>query len=290
MATSESRRSSRPGACRTIAFAPAGPRRRRRAHLRNATHRAVAADCSLLRMRYCVIGMVALLAIVLGMDRRFDGRALGARGQTIAPRLSSRQPPRVLAWHCDHASWRVARVLAVETNRPVEAVVAAELKPDGGRSRLLSRRSRASTDAAVHRHAVPRTDVTVLDQRLPLRLAKRSPRRRELGRCRLVAASSGTAAARSSRARARDGLICRSQAPGSDKNDTQTVASAMLGERRCCVPNHRATTTHLVLVLGGSETGDEASRTQGTVLSAIGPGASRRRIIGRHVLGLRLVC
>ncbi len=30
---------------------------------------------------------------------------------------------------------------------------------------------------------VPRTDVTVLGQRLPLRLAKRSPRRRELGRC-----------------------------------------------------------------------------------------------------------
>ena len=29
------------------------------------------------------------------------------------------------------------------------------LKPDGGRSRLLRRRSRAGTDAAVHRHAVP---------------------------------------------------------------------------------------------------------------------------------------
>jgi hypothetical protein len=49
--------------------------------------------------------------------------------------------------------------------------VAAQLKPAGGRSRLLSRRSRAGTDAAVHRHAVPRTDVTVLDQRQPLRLA-----------------------------------------------------------------------------------------------------------------------
>jgi hypothetical protein len=36
----------------------------------------------------------------------------------------------------------------------------------------------------VLRHAVLRTDVTVLDQRLPLRLANRSPRRRELGRCR----------------------------------------------------------------------------------------------------------
>ena len=33
------------------------------------------------------------------------------------------------------------------------------------------------------RHAVPGTDVTVLGQPLPLRLARRSPRRRELGRC-----------------------------------------------------------------------------------------------------------
>jgi len=63
-----------------------------------------------------------------------------------------------------------ARSRPVETNRAVEAVVAAQLKPDGGRSRLLSQiEFRASTDAAVHRHAVPRTDVTVLDQRLPLR-------------------------------------------------------------------------------------------------------------------------
>ena len=66
----------------------------------------------------------------------------------------------------------------------VEAVVAAQLKPDGGRSRLLSRRSRASTTpAGRYRQAVPRTDVTVLGQRLPLRLAKRSLRRRQLGRC-----------------------------------------------------------------------------------------------------------
>ena len=35
----------------------------------------------------------------------------------------------------------------------------------------------------MHGRAVPRADVTVLAQRLPLRLAKRSPRRRELGRC-----------------------------------------------------------------------------------------------------------
>ena len=45
--------------------------------------------------------------------------------------------------------------LPVETNRPVKAVLAAQLKPDGSRSRLLSHRSRASTDAALHRHAGP---------------------------------------------------------------------------------------------------------------------------------------
>ena len=82
-----------------------------------------------------------------------------------------------------------ARVLAVETNRPLEAVVAAQLKPDGGRSRLLSRRCRAGTDSAVHRHAVPGTDVTVLGQRL--RFASRSGR--------FAAASSGAAATRPSR-------------------------------------------------------------------------------------------
>ena len=48
-----------------------------------------------------------------------------------------------------------ARSLPVETNRPVKAVLAAQLKPDGSRSRLLSHRSRASTDAALHRHAGP---------------------------------------------------------------------------------------------------------------------------------------
>jgi hypothetical protein len=54
-------------------------------------------------------------------------------------------------------------------HRPVEAIVAAQLEPDGGRSRLPSRRSRASTDAAAHRHAVPLTDVIVFDLPLPLR-------------------------------------------------------------------------------------------------------------------------
>jgi hypothetical protein len=33
-----------------------------------------------------------------------------------------------------------ARSRLVETNRPIEAVVAAQLKPDGSRSRLVSRR------------------------------------------------------------------------------------------------------------------------------------------------------
>ena len=48
-----------------------------------------------------------------------------------------------------------ARSRPVETNRRVESVLAALLKPDGSHSRLLSDRSRASTDAAVHRHAGP---------------------------------------------------------------------------------------------------------------------------------------
>ena len=48
-----------------------------------------------------------------------------------------------------------ARLVAVETNRPVEAVIAAQLKPDGSRGRVLSHRSRASKDAALHRHTGP---------------------------------------------------------------------------------------------------------------------------------------
>jgi hypothetical protein len=108
--------------------------------------------------------------------------------------IELREP--LLCRHCDsalHAGARrkgivavadAARSRLVETNRPVEAVLAAELKPDASRSRLLSHRSRASTDRPCTGMQVPRTDSTVLDQRLPLRLAKRSPRRRELGRCR----------------------------------------------------------------------------------------------------------
>ena len=55
--------------------------------------------------------------------------------------------------------------------------------PDGGRSRLLSRQPRASTDAVVDTHAVSGTDVTVLSQRLPLRPAKQWLRRGQIGRC-----------------------------------------------------------------------------------------------------------
>ena len=63
--------------------------------------------------------------------------------------------------------------------------MAAQLKPDGGRGRLVSQShfEQGRTRPCIDRHAVPRTDVTVLDQRLPLRLAKRSassPRARPL--------------------------------------------------------------------------------------------------------------
>ena len=79
---------------------------------KSRTGRAVAADCSLVGMRQCVIG-IAVLAIVLGMDRRFDGWVLGARGQTIAPRVSSRQPARALAWQRHSEARAAARAEAV---------------------------------------------------------------------------------------------------------------------------------------------------------------------------------
>ena len=86
---------------------------------------------------------------------------------------------------------------------PSEGIVAAQLEPGGGRSGLLSRRSRASTTPPVHTHAVPPTAATVLDQWRPLRLAKQSPCRRELGRCRnssaATAPSSGLPVARGAR-------------------------------------------------------------------------------------------
>jgi hypothetical protein len=62
--------------------------------------------------------------------------------------------------------------------------VVAQLKPDGHRSRMLTVDLEQARTRPCTGMQVPRTDVTVLDQRLPLRLAKRSPRRRELGRCR----------------------------------------------------------------------------------------------------------
>jgi hypothetical protein len=85
-----------------------------------------------------------------------------------------------------------ARSRLVETNHPLEAVLAAELKPDGSRSRLLSHRSRASTDGAVHRacRARGRTSQSAISG---CRFAWRSGR--------LVAASSGAAAPRPIRQR-----------------------------------------------------------------------------------------
>ena len=127
-----------------------------------------------------------------------------------------------------------ARSRPVETNRPVEAVVAPQLKPDGGRSRLLSRRSRAGTDAAVRRHAVPRADVTVLGQRLPLRLAKRSPCRRELGRCRCSSKGGGPERGRNcsgATAAARPMHLDRCDRPTKAAN-TVAFASVVLAESR----------------------------------------------------------
>jgi hypothetical protein len=66
-----------------------------------------------------VIG-IAVLAIVLGMDRRFDGWALGARAQTIAPRVRSRQPRQALAWHSSDAvtSRRAIALTRHESGQP----------------------------------------------------------------------------------------------------------------------------------------------------------------------------
>ena len=76
---------------------------------------------------------------------------------------------------------------------PIEAVLSAQLKPDGSRNCLLSRRSRASTDAAVRRcrHASP-ADPTSQSSISNCRFASRSGR--------LVVASSGAAATRPFRA------------------------------------------------------------------------------------------
>jgi hypothetical protein len=95
------------------------------------------------------------------------------RVASAAPPPSSRWPgPKIRlsrseCRHCDSAlpagarrkgivaMADAARSRPVEGDRAVEAVLAAQLKPDGCRSRLLSRRSRASTDATVHRHGGP---------------------------------------------------------------------------------------------------------------------------------------
>ena len=80
-----------------------------------------------------------------------------------------------------------ARLSAVETNRPVEAVVAAQLKPDGSPCRLRSRRSRASADAG-RAQACRSRGRTSQSSISGCRFAWRSGR--------LVAASSGAAATR----------------------------------------------------------------------------------------------
>jgi hypothetical protein len=98
--------------------------------------------------------------------------------------------------HCDSALPAVARrkgIVAVadaarsrpvETNRPVETVVTGQVKLDGGPSRLLSHRSQASTDAAVHRHAAPADGRHSPRSAAAASPGERSPRRRYLGRCR----------------------------------------------------------------------------------------------------------
>ena len=99
----------------------------------------------LLGIELLVIALT-LLAVTprqLATRRRQLNRPAG-RSRGDCPRGEGMMPARA-----------AIRSLAIETNRPVEAVLAAQLEPDGSRSRLLSRRSRASTDAAVHRHAGP---------------------------------------------------------------------------------------------------------------------------------------
>jgi hypothetical protein len=62
--------------------------------------------------------------------------------------------------------------------------VTGQVKLDGGPSRLLSHRSQASTDAAVHRHAAPADGRHSPRSAAAASPGERSPRRRYLGRCR----------------------------------------------------------------------------------------------------------
>ena len=70
----------------------------------------------------------------------------GAATPTKPPTRSS-QPPSP----CNHDFGTAVTKVPRRLGQP--PVLAAQLKPDGSRSRLLSHRSRASIDAAVHRHA-----------------------------------------------------------------------------------------------------------------------------------------
>ena len=78
--------------------------RRRRRQLRFATDRAAAAGYSFVGMRSCVIG-IAVLAIVLDVDRGLVDGLPAAGGQAIAPCVSSSQAPLALAWKRDRARW-----------------------------------------------------------------------------------------------------------------------------------------------------------------------------------------
>ncbi len=125
---------------------------------------------------------------------RAETTTLSQGSRSLACRTSPRLAPTGDRFVDGAASVPPARARAspVETNRPVEAVLAARLKPRGSRTRLLSHRSRASTDAAVHRHAGPADG-----RHSPRSAAAASPR--EAGR--LVAACSGAAATRPTRSR-----------------------------------------------------------------------------------------
>ena len=77
-----------------------------------------------------------------GLARDTCRRWRSPQGNAVARAGDSARPDPTRGIAITPADGR-ARVLAVETNRPVEAILAAQLKPDGSRSRLLRRRSRA---------------------------------------------------------------------------------------------------------------------------------------------------
>jgi hypothetical protein len=101
LATSESRRSSRPGAGRTIAFAPAGRRRRRRARLPNATHSTVVPraggrlhgpDDAQVEPREVAVGRRAIASVghLTAGSSRFQSQGRGRRHDRIRVALPRR--------------------------------------------------------------------------------------------------------------------------------------------------------------------------------------------------------